>query len=378
MREEIVKAKRIIFKFGTNILRNDDGDISLSRIYSFIEEISKLQKQGKEVIIVTSGAVGLGAKKLGLDISESIQMKQACAAIGQTQLMSIYENGFEKYGINVAQILLTEDDFSQRARYLSLRNTLNKLIDMRVIPVINQNDTVSTNALEYYKDIVEVCFADNDKLSALLASEMQADLLIILSDINGLYTDNPKENADAEFIPVVERVTDEIQQMGAEASLGGRGGMKTKLEAAKVVTRAGGCLLIANGKEAHIITKIFNEENVGTIFLPSDKLSGKKHWIAYATNVMGTLIVNDGAKKAIIETGSSLLAKGIVEVEMNFNKGDIVSIKDYSGNEFARGIVNYDGEECKKLMGEHSDTFIEKIGYKTYDEIIGRDNIVIL
>lgn len=378
MREEITKAKRIIFKFGTNILRNDDGEISLSRIYSFIEEISKLHKQGKEIIIVTSGAVGLGAKKCGISISDSIQLKQACAAIGQTQLMSIYENGFEKYGINVAQVLLTEDDFSQRARYLSLRNTLNQLTDMQVIPIINQNDTVSTYGLEYYKDVVEVCFADNDKLSALLASEMQADLLVILSDINGLYTDNPKENKDAEFIPVVERVTDEIQKMGTEASLGGRGGMKTKLEAAKVVTRAGGCLLIANGKEANIITKIFNEENVGTIFLPADKLSGKKHWIAYASNVMGTLTVNDGAKKAIMETGSSLLAKGITGVNFNFKKGDIVGIVDVEGNEFARGIVNYDFDECEKLIGAHSDMFIERIGYKTYDEIIHRDNIVIL
>ena len=184
MRDEILKAKKIIFKFGTNILRNDDGEISLSRIYSFIEAISKLHKDGKEVIIVTSGAVGLGAKKLGIDIADSVQLKQACAAIGQTQLMSIYESGFDKYGIKVAQILLTEDDFSQRAKYLSLRNTLNQLLDMKVVPIINQNDTVTTTALEYYKDVVEVCFSDNDKLSALLASEMRADLLVILSDIN--------------------------------------------------------------------------------------------------------------------------------------------------------------------------------------------------
>lgn len=377
MRDEIIKAKKIIFKFGTNILRNDDGEISLSRIYSFIEEISKLQKAGKEIIIVTSGAVGLGAKKLGIDISDSVQLKQACAAVGQTQLMSIYEDGFDKYGIKVAQILLTEDDFSQRTRYLSLRNTLNQLLELGVVPIINQNDTVSTYGLEYYKDVVEVCFADNDKLSALLASEMRADLLVILSDINGLYTQNPKEFSDAEFIPVVEKVTDEIQKLGKDASLGGRGGMKTKLEAAKVVTTAGGCLLIANGKESHIISKIFSQENVGTIFLPSETLSGKKHWIAYATNVMGTLVVNDGAKKALIEKCSSLLAIGLTEVKYNFKKGDIVSIVDVNGQEFARGMVNYDSDECEKLIGAYSDEFIEKIGYKTYDEIIGRDNIVI-
>lgn len=377
MRDEITKAKKIIFKFGTNILRNDDGEISLSRIYSFIEEISKLQKSGKEIIIVTSGAVGLGAKKLGIGISDSVQLKQACAAVGQSQLMSIYEDGFDKYGIKVAQILLTEDDFSQRARYLSLRNTLNQLLELDVVPIINQNDTVSTYGLEYYKDMVEVCFADNDKLSALLASEMRADLLVILSDINGLYTQNPKEFSDAEFIPVVEKVTDEIQKLGKDASLGGRGGMKTKLEAAKVVTTAGGCLLIANGKESNIISKIFTQDNVGTIFLPSETLSGKKHWIAYATNVMGTLVVNDGAKNALIEKCSSLLAIGLIEVKYNFKKGDIVSIVDANGQEFARGMVNYDFDECEKLIGAYSDEFIEKIGYKTYDEIIGRDNIVI-
>ena len=198
------KSKRIVFKFGTNVLRGDDGDISLSRIYSFIEDISKLHKQGKEIIIVTSGAVGLGANKVKVDPSSDIVLKQACAAIGQSTLMSIYEHGFDKYGITCAQILLTEEDFSQRVKYLSLSNVLNELLKLKIIPIINQNDTVSTTELEENNQIFEVSFSDNDKLSALVASRLEADFLIILSDIDALYDDNPKENPNANKIEVVK------------------------------------------------------------------------------------------------------------------------------------------------------------------------------
>lgn len=189
---EFINAKRIVIKLGTNVLRNDDGEASLPRLYSYIEDISALVKAGKEVILVTSGAVGLGRKKINVEKSDDIVLKQACAAIGQSKLMSIYENGFDAYGINTAQVLLIEDDFAQRKRYLNLRNTLNKLLELGTVPVINQNDTVSTFELEtLYKD-AQVCFSDNDKLSALVASELDADLLIILSDVNGLYDCNPK------------------------------------------------------------------------------------------------------------------------------------------------------------------------------------------
>ena len=199
-RQDFINAKRIVIKLGTNVLRNDDGEASLPRLYSYIEDISKLVKQGKEVILVTSGAVGLGRKKLGVEKSDDIVLKQACAAIGQSKLMSIYEDGFEAYGVNTAQVLLIEDDFAQRKRYLNLRNTLNRLLELGAVPVINQNDTVSTLELEtLYKD-AHVCFSDNDKLSALVASELDADLLIILSDVNGLYDSNPKTNPDAKII----------------------------------------------------------------------------------------------------------------------------------------------------------------------------------
>ena len=380
IKAKITNAERIVFKFGTNVLRNEDKEISLSRIYSFIEDIAKLKKQGKEVIVVTSGAVGLGAKKLSVDSSESMSVKQACAAVGQSRLMSIYEDGFDKYGYITAQILLTEEDFTQRIKYLSLNDTLNTLISLGAIPIINQNDTVSTEELAFYKDTFQVSFSDNDKLSALVASELDADLLIVLSDIDGLFDDNPKTNPDAKKIDVVEEVTEEFEKFATGATLGGRGGMKTKLEAMKVVTRSGGTGVIANGKIPHIISKLFseNETNLGTVFLPIENLPNKKRWIAYATNIQARLVVNDGAKKALTQKYTSLLPIGVLDIQGDCQKGDIVSIVDTEGNEFARGMVNYNCSDCKKILGQHSDNILDILGYKNYDAIITRDNIALL
>ena len=376
LRDDFVNVKRIVIKLGTNVLRNEDGEVAISRIYSFIEDMAKLVKQGKEVILVTSGAVGLGKKKLNLDSTAEDGVKQACAAVGQSRLMSFYENGFGIYDIPIAQILLTEDDFSLRYRYLSLRTTLNKILEFGVVPIINQNDTVSTIKMNAMLSGMKVCFSDNDKLSALVASELDADLLILLSDINGLYDSNPKENPDAELIPVVENVTDEIMSLGSDASEGGRGGMKTKLEAAKLVTRFGGRVLIANGKIPYVISKIFDKEDIGTIFLPTkENLPDKKRWTGYATNIRGQLIVNEGAKKAVLEQCSSLLPIGIINVINDFRQGEVVSICDENNVEFARGMVNYSSEECRKIVGAHSNNIENILGYKNYDAVITRDNI---
>lgn len=378
-RTKITESKRIVIKFGTNILTNDEGDISLPRVYSFIEDVSKLKKSGKEIILVSSGAVGLGKKKLGLDNTDAVALKQACAAIGQSKLMSIYESAFDQYGLNVAQILLTEDDFSQRKKYLSLRTTLNKLLELEVIPIINQNDTVSTIELDELYCDMQVCFSDNDKLSALVASELDAELLVILSDIDGLFDSNPKTHKDAKIIPIVENLTPEIMGYGEAASAGGRGGMKTKLEAARLVTRSGGTVIIANGRTPSVINEVFSAKEIGTLFLPSDEmLSGKKRWIGYATNVLGKLIVNSGAKKAILEKETSLLPIGVIDVVNEFKNGEVVSIIDENGREIARGIVNYDSVDCKKIIGAHSDDIAKILGHKNYDAIITRDNITIL
>lgn len=378
-REKFIEAKRIVIKLGTNVLRGEDGHVSLPRVFSFIEDISNLVHDGKEVIVITSGAVGLGKKRLGLDSTEGTALKQACAAIGQSKLMSIYETGFDTYGLVAAQILLTEDDFSIRTRYLSLRTTLNKLLELGVIPVINQNDTVSTIEIAPRYANMQVCFSDNDKLSALVASELDADLLIILSDVDGLFDKNPKTNPDAKIIREVPEVTDEIYALGTDASEGGRGGMRTKLKAARLVTRFGGKVLIANGKVPFIIKKIFNGEDYGTMFLPQNEgLSDKKRWIGYATNILGGIMVNSGAKKALINETKSLLPIGVVKIINEFNKGDVVSIVDENNEEFARGIVNYNSEACTKLVGSHSDNIMDILGFKNYDAIITRDNITIL
>lgn len=377
---DLNKINRIVFKFGTNVLRNDEGYISLARIYSFIEAIAKFHRMGKEVLIVTSGAVGLGAKKINVQDLDEVALKQACAAIGQSQLMSIYEDGFSKFDIVTAQILLTEEDFSNRRRYLNLHSTLTMLLKHKVIPIINENDTVSSDELKQLYDVTQISFSDNDKLSALVASELDADLLIILSDINGLYDDNPKTNPNAKFIHEVFEVTKEIENLGLDASKGGRGGMKTKLQAAKIVTRSGCALFIANGKRPNVLNDIF-ETKEKTIFYPveeDNELSTKKRWIAYATTIIGKLIVNAGAKKAVLEKESSLLPIGITKVINNFKKGDIVSIADENGIEFARGIVNYNSEDVSKIIGHHSDDILKILGYKNYDAVITRDYIVLL
>ena len=375
---DFVNANRIVIKLGTNTLRNDNGEVSLPRIYSYIEDIAHLVKSGKEVILVTSGAVGLGRKKINLEKTTDIVEKQACAPIGQSKLMSLYEDGFDTYNVTTAQVLLTEDDFSLRKRYLNLRNTLNKLLDLGVLPIINQNDTASTVELdEIYQDM-QVCFSDNDKLSALLTSEMDADLLIILSDVDGLFDSNPKENHNAKIITEVAEVTDEILELGKEASEGGRGGFRSKLEAARLVNRFGGKVLVANGKHPSVIREIFSGKEIGTAFLPNEEgLSEKKRWIGFATNIIGRIIVNKGAKEAILKN-SSILPIGVTNIINDFKKGEVVSILDENGNEIARGMVNYNSDDCRKIIGYHSDDILKILGYKNYDAIVTRDNITLL
>lgn len=376
IKEILNKSKRIVFKIGTNVLTSNRGNLSLSTIYAFIEDIAELHEQGKEIIIVTSGSIGIGKKKLKMVSSlDNIPLKQACAAVGQGQLMYIYEEGFEKFDILTAQVLLTEDDFSQRQKYLSLRNTLNELLKYNVIPIINQNDTVSTN---FTDPNMIASFGDNDKLSALVASKLDADLMVILSDIDGLFDKNPKKNPDAKLIPLVEEITPEIESLGFEASENGRGGMKTKLEAAKVVTHSGHYAMIINGDKNHIVRETFHGNFVGTLFLPVENLSGRKRWIAYATNITGGLKVNSGAKKALVEKFSSLLPIGVISVINRFQSGDVISIIDEDENEFARGIVNFSDEDCKKIIGKHSEEIEHILGATNYDTVISRDNIAIL
>lgn len=378
-REKIINAKRIVFKFGTNILTRDDGNLAISRIYSFIESIADLKQQNKEIIIVTSGAIGLGAKKLKLKSKpKEVPMQKACAAVGQSQLISIYEEAFDRFSIYTAQLLVTSEDLSNRQRYLSLRSTMTTLLENGVIPIINENDAVSpTDDFCYILNNINICFNDNDKLSALIMSKMGCDLLVILSDVEGLYDDDPRVNPEAKLISFVEEINQDIEKLGFEPSSKGRGGMKTKLEAAKIAVHSGGYVVIANGNDKNIINDLFEGKDVGTVFLPGETLSSKKRWIAYASNIKGQIKVNEGAKKALIEKNSSLLPSGVIGTQKHFMKGDVVSIVDEENNEFARGIINYSYKESQNLIGKKLSEIKTDKGVKI-EELITRDNIVIL
>lgn len=379
-RKNLKNSKRIVFKLGTNIVTNESGNIALSRVYSLIESIAELKDEGKEIILVTSGAVGMGAKLLGYPKNhDPLSIKQAFAAVGQGRLMHFYEEAFEKFSIKTAQILLTADDFSRRKKYLSIRNTLNTILELGVIPIINENDVISTSELECYKeDDVVICFGDNDKLSALVAGKLDADMLVMLSDVDGVYTGNPKTDKNAKLIPLISEITQEIESYCFAASKGGRGGMKTKIEAAKIATHSGCRMIVASGKDKEIIRKIFSGEEAGTLFLPVDQLSGRKKWIAFASNISSYIQINDGAKRALIHKKASLMPVGIIDIKKSFKKGDVIGILDENGNEIARGMTNYSSSECKKVIGMHSEEIEKFLGFKNYETVITRDNIVIL
>lgn len=383
----IQNAERIVIKLGTAVLMKEEGGIALSRFYTFVEGIADLIKSGKEVLLVTSGAVGLGSRKLGLDKKpRSLPQKQACAAVGQGRLMALYADAFERLDITCAQILLTEEDFSNRHRYLNLRSTLGELLELKVLPIINENDTVSTAELEPLKTSAEykVNFGDNDKLSALVASKTEANLLVILTDVEGLYTADPRSESDARLIPLVKSITPEIEALAAGKpadgkSKLGRGGMKTKLAAASIAAQSGCATVVASGKLPNIISRIFNAEELGTLFLPKQTLSGSKQkWIAFATTVKAAIIVNQGAKDALIKRKASLLPAGVLAVKGQFERGDVVTVKDESGVEFARGIVNYSSAEADKISGKNSHVIDEVIEHRNYDALITRDNIAFL
>jgi len=269
IRQRLAAARRIVVKAGTNVIMRDDGAVALGRLYGLIESVASLKKQGRHVLIVSSGAVGLGAQRLRLGRKPgSLTLKQACAAIGQSRLMSVYEEGFEKMGLLTAQVLLTEDDFTDRTRFQNLSATLEKLFELDAVPILNENDTVSTLELEAEGKGARSLFGDNDRLSALVMSKVRADVLVILSDVDGLFTGNPAHDRTATLIPLVREITDEIARHADGGNGRGRGGMSSKLDAAQIVTQAGGIAVIANGRTPGILDRLFAGEAVGTVFVP--------------------------------------------------------------------------------------------------------------
>jgi len=370
-RTDISKAKRIVIKIGTSNLADKNYRLEPRKVEKLAKEIAELMMLGKEVIVVTSGAIGAGIGKLDLkQRPRDIKVLQATAAVGQSVLMNTYDRYFARYGQTIAQVLLTYGDFVNRQRYLNLRNTLITLLKSGVIPIINENDTVAVDELK---------FGDNDNLSALVASNLGADLLIILTDTDGLFTYNPKRSVKAEFIPVVAEITAEIERIAETGGKTSVGGMKTKIQAAKVTMKAGIPMVIANGGEENILMQIIEGEPVGTLFIPKQvRMNDREHWILFSASPKGTIKVDTGAKIALIKRGGSLLPSGIVGLENMFMSGDPVSIVDTEGVEFARGITNYSSSDIEKIKGAQSREIEQLLGRKEYDAVVYRSNLVLV
>lgn len=370
--ETVKKARRIVVKIGSGVLTHHSEIIDLKVIDSIVADVSDLIDKGKEVIIVTSGAIAAGTKKLGLKSRpKSMPEKQAAAAVGQSTLIRYYEKAFEKKGKKVAQILLTSDGLSDRARYLNAKNTIVTLLGHDVIPVINENDTISVD---------EIRFGDNDNLSAMVAGLTDADLLIILTDTEGFYNKDPKKHEDARLISYFKESDYEEYAAGASTSISGvgTGGMMTKIEAARKAATFGVSSVIANGEREGIIQEITSGSEVGTFSIPrEDHIKGRKKWIAYNIRVIGSVFVDSGAKKALV-SGKSLLPSGVKSISGEFAFGDLVSICEEGGAEFARGLVQFDSNELDKMKGLKSSEIVEKLGKKDYEEVIHRDDMVIL
>ncbi len=366
------KVKRIVIKIGSSSLTHQTGKINLLQMELLVRQMADLHNAGLEVILVSSGAVGAGIGKLGLKgRPRTLPEKQAAAAVGQGILVHMYEKFFLEYGITVAQVLLTRGDFADRRRYLNARNALEHLLHIGVIPVINENDTVSVDELK---------LGDNDSLSALVASMLDAELLVVLSDIEGLYDSDPRSNPQARLLNEVKGVTGELELMaGGAGSALGTGGMATKLQAAKIAGEAGVPMVIAKSTEPNLIRRLLQGEQLGTVFWPREaKLEYKKRWIAFANPVCGKIIIDRGAKAALLNQGKSLLPSGIVNAEGSFEMGNTVSIVDSGGMEIARGMVNYSFREVQKIKGLQTGEIEKVLGHKDYDEVVHRNNMVLL
>jgi glutamate 5-kinase len=386
-REKRLKsARRLVIKVGTSTVTGATGEVCAERVGPIVRSIANLMQDGRQVVLVSSGAVGLGRGLLSLHPSRLNDMvtMQACAAVGQSLLMDAYRDLFSASNVKIAQVLLTEEDFTNWRRYSNLRRTMEKLLGFGVLPIVNENDTVSTAELEpVAKGARTPVFSDNDRLAALVMSGLEADALVLLTNVDGLLRETPRTNShrssngdSREVISLVEEVTPELRSLAAGPSASGRGGMRTKLEAAEIAMNCGGTAVIANG-EGNTIERIFAGEDVGTAFLPSKRRRGKRRWIAYAADVRGRVVVDAGAHRAITQGKASLLSSGIVRVESHFAPMDVVSIVDAAGHEFARGIANCASGDAEQFAGKRNSHEGGR-GTGTSRVLVTRDNIVLL
>lgn len=372
-REALKKAKRIVIKVGTSTITYANGKRNFSQIDRLAREISDLQNQGKEMILVTSGAVAVGVDRMGLPGKpKTIPGKQAAAAVGQGVLMHTYEKFFADYGQIVAQVLITKTEAIDRHRYTNTRNTFMELMRQRVIPIVNENDVVALDELK---------IGDNDNMSALVAGIVDADLVIILSDVDGLYTANPQTHPDAVIVPEVAEITPEIEaSAGGVGSARGTGGMATKIQAAKAATSSGIHLVIASGTEKNAITRVLQGEELGTLFVSREnRLQFRKRWLAFGAKIAGSIVVDDGCAKSIRKAGGcSILPAGVFAVQGEFLPGSTVSVIDKDAHELARGLVHYSSAELEQIKGCNSGEIANILGHKNFDEVIHRDDLVIL
>ena len=370
------RARRVVIKVGSSILSRRDG-VNIDSVERLARDMAALragsQERGKEIVLVSSGAVAAGLGRLGIQLerSRTIPSKQAAAAVGQIALMALYEQAFSRHGAHVGQILLTHDDVADRGRYLNAKHTVQTLLENGVLPIVNENDSVAVEEIE---------FGDNDNLSALVAVLIEADLLVILSDVEGLYERDPRLHADARLVSLVERCDDALSYTTGAAGPLGRGGMTSKLQAARKAALSGIPTIIADGRHDTSLPAVFSPDiPTGTLFLPvSDRITSRKHWIAYTLKPVGSLQLDAGAVDAVRRAGRSLLPAGVREVRGTFGVGDCVACVDDRGHEFARGLVNYHSAALEQIKGLKTSQIEQILGYKVSDEVIHRDDLALL
>ena len=384
-RQDIAAARRIVIKLGTHVITHASAGLALGRLCSLVEGVAAVHRQGREVVLVSSGAVGMGQRILGLGRRpDSLGLRQACAAVGQGQLIALYSQSFGHLGVKVAQVLLTQEDLGDRDRALCVRTTLTRLLELAVVPILNENDSVSVRELVEYRraqnpDPGEPAleFGDNDGLSARVAVALDADLLVLLTDVDGLFTANPRTAPDAQRIAELADIDETTLARATGTSTGGTGGMASKLEAARLASRAGIPVLITSGHQPGALELALGGADVGTLIAPQNRKSNHRRTIAAWAQSRGALIVNDGAITALAQRKASLLPVGLVRVDGEFSRGDVVEIRDGSGRVHGRGLVNYDAGDCRLLAGRQSAEIAGVLGWRGYDALVTRDNLVL-
>ncbi|MFO8007059.1 MAG: glutamate 5-kinase [Candidatus Brocadiia bacterium] len=371
-REHVCSARRIVVKVGTNVLTAGGASLDEERVGALADQLAGMVEDGRQVALVSSGAIACGMADLGLQRRPAtLPGSQAAASVGQGVLMATYRRHLHRHGLHAAQILLTHEDFDDRARYLNAANTIHALFELPCVPVINENDTISTE---------EIQFGENDRLAALVTHLIRAELLVLLTSVPGLYERPPAPGEEGRLLSVVERVDERIQSLAYDEKTPlGLGGMSSKIEAARVATEAGEAAVIADGRDPTVLRRLMAGEQVGTLFLPAgERLGSRKRWIRFTSRPRGAIQVDGGARKAVLERGTSLLPSGIVGTEKQFERGDVVRLTGPDGQEFARGLTNYSRAEVERIMGCQTNDIEDILGYKHYDEVVHRDNLALM